>query len=310
MDIQTKEWMRTASSGNEDIMSKLWVGDEKRAIVQIAHGMAEHIERYDDFARFLVARGFVVCMNEHAGHGAHAETLGYFAETDGAAHLVNDMKTLQDEMVKEYPYVPVFLLGHSMGSFLARKYITLYGDTLNGCILSGTSGPNSAVGFGKLLASIQKKIRGPKSEGKLLTKIAFGSYLKNIEDPINKDAWVSSDEEICTAYNEDSYCGFTFTAGGFYDLFCLLEEINKNEWFEKVPKSLPIYMFSGEEDPVGEYGKGVMLVFEKLKDAGIEDIKLQLYPGGRHEMLNEVNKDKVYEDTLNWLIIHLVKTDS
>ena len=305
MDVQIKEMMRPASSGHEDIFSKIWFGNEKRAIIQISHGMSEHVERYDDFAKFLATNGFVVCMNEHAGHGSHAKTLGYFADTDGIKHVLSDMKSLQDVLTKGYSDLPVFLLGHSMGSFLARKYITQYGDELAGCILSGTSGPNSAVGVAKIIASIQKTVKGPKSEGHLLTSMAFGSYLKRIESPVNKDAWISSVDEICKEYNADPYCGFKFTAGGFYDLFSLIDDISKKDWATKVPTNLPVYLFAGEEDPVGTYGKGVLLICNRLKEAGLKDVSIKLYPGGRHEMLNEINRQDVYKDTLDWLNNHI-----
>ena len=305
MEILTKTWLRPASSGSGEIYSKLWHGDEKRAIVQISHGMAEHSGRYNHFASFLAERGFVVCINEHAGHGPHAENLGYFAEQDGIKHVISDMKVLHDEIMQEFPEIPIFLLGHSMGSFLSRKFITSYGDGLAGCILSGTAGPNSALGFGKMIAAIQKKTKGPMSEGNLLDKIAFGSYLKTISNPVNENAWLSRVDELCKEYENDTYCGFKFTAGGFYDLFTLLEEINNKDWANKVPISLPIYIFSGDDDPVGEYGKGVLTVYNRLLNAKLMDVTLKLYPRGRHEMLNEINKEEVYEDVLNWLLAHL-----
>ena len=307
MSVETKIWMRHASSGHEDILSKRWVGDEKLAIVQISHGMSEHVERYNDFAEYLANHGFVVYMNEHAGHGEHADTLGFFADENGKEHVVTDMKTLHDEAVEDFPDLPVFLLGHSMGSFLARKYITHYGNELAGCILSGTSGSNPALGVGQLIANLQKKIKGPKSRGKFLTFMAFGSYLKRIKHPINANAWISRDDEVCKVYKNDKYCGFNFTAGGFSDLFSLLKEINQKDWAEKVPAQLPIYLFSGTEDPVGLYGKGVEEIFEKLRNSNHKDLTMKLYKGGRHEMLNELNKEEVYEDTLKWLQKHCQK---
>ncbi|MDR0852530.1 MAG: lysophospholipase [Clostridiales Family XIII bacterium] len=301
--IKNKQWMRAASSGREDIFSQLWVEDSgsPRAVIQLAHGMAEHSARYDEFARFLAAHGFIVCMNEHAGHGSHAETLGYFAEKNGLDYVVSDMKALMDEVTADYPSLPVFLFGHSMGSFLSRKYITLYGDTLTGCILSGTAGSNPALGLGILLSSLQKKIKGPKSVGKFLSMMAFGSYTKKIKDPVNLCAWLSSVDDICIRYKEDDLCGFCFTASGYHDLFTLLREINRKNWFAKVSTALPVYLMSGAADPVGAYGKGVTQVYERLKDVGVSDLTMKLYPGGRHEMLNEANKYEVYEDILAWL---------
>jgi alpha-beta hydrolase superfamily lysophospholipase len=263
--------------------------------------MAEHSARYDEFARFLAEQGYVVCMNEHAGHGEHAKTLGYFAPENGLDHVVTDMKTLMDEVSEQYPGLPLFLLGHSMGSFLARKYITLYGDTLSGCILSGTAGRNAALGVGKTLAATQKKLKGPKSPGKLISVIAFGAYNKRIENPVNSSAWLSTVDDACVAFRKDPYCGFIFTAGGYYDLFSLIQDITSKKWPYRIPTGLPLYLFSGSEDPVGDYGRGPIDVYKELKAAGIRDVEIKLYPGGRHEMLNEANKEEVYKETLEWL---------
>ncbi|MDR2157166.1 MAG: lysophospholipase [Clostridiales Family XIII bacterium] len=299
--ITEKQWKRPATGGTGEIFSRCWYGDRQRAIVQIAHGMAEHSGRYGEFARFLASHGYVVGMNDHAGHGRSAETLGYFADKDGPACVIGDMKALTDELTVRYPGLRVFLLGHSMGSFLARKYATLYGEALSGCILSGTMGRNATLPFGKAVAAVQKKLKGPKSRGTLLTGIAFGSYNKRIQNPINRCAWLSTVDEACVAYSRDALCGFPFTAGGFYDLFSLLGAIGPAKWAAKIPASLPVLIFSGEEDPVGAYGKGPREVYNALISAGHADATLKLYPNGRHEMLHEANKRDVYEDVLTWL---------
>jgi alpha-beta hydrolase superfamily lysophospholipase len=301
--IKNHQWMRAASSGREDILSQLWVDEdmESVAILQIAHGMSETTARYDHFARFLAESGIIVVMNEHAGHGEHAETLGYFAPKHGVDYLVADMKSLFEYAGEEYQNLPTFLLGHSMGSFLAREYIALYGETLTGVILSGTGGKQAGAHLGKALAAVQKKVRGDKSVGRLLSVAAFGSNNKRIDNPVNSHAWISSDEEVCIAYKKDPYCGFPFTAGGYYDLLSMILHINTKAWYRKVPKKLPIFIFSGAEDPVGAYGKGIMEVYDGLKKTGHEDVIAKLYPGGRHEMLNEKNKEEVYSDVLGWV---------
>jgi alpha-beta hydrolase superfamily lysophospholipase len=318
--ISDYEWLRPASSGQGEIFSRLWLPGAvmeaipsaptvtpPRAIIQIAHGMAEHSARYDEFARFLTGKGFVVCMNDHAGHGAHADkngTLGYFADERGPYHVTEDMHSLFDAVIKKdstLSSIPKFLLGHSMGSFLSRKYISKYGGELAGCILSGTAGRNPALAAGKTLAALQVKVKGPKSEGKLLSKIGFGSYNKRIGSPVNCDAWLSTVDDVCIRYKDDPYCGFPFTALGFYDLFSVMGEISEPGWAPSVPKSLPLYIVSGAEDPVGAYGKGVTEVYDRLKKTGHEDVTLKIYPGGRHEMLNESNREEVYEDVLAWL---------
>jgi len=304
------EWMRAASSGREDIMSVRWAAEAPgtpeapeapRAIIQIAHGMAEHTGRYDDLAGFFARNGFSVYMNETAGHGPHAETLGYFADKDGMDYVIADMKSLEEIAREENPGAPVFLLGHSMGSFISRKYITIYGNDLAGCLLSGTAGRNPAAPVGMAIASLQKKVRGSKSQGKLLSAMTFGSYNKRIENPVNSYAWLSRDDEVCKSYRSDKYCGFPFTASGYYDLLVLLREISSDDWACKVPDKLPILIYAGDSDPVGAYGKGPVEVRDKLAKAGVSDVTLKLYPGGRHEMHNELNKQEVYQDILNWL---------
>ncbi|MDR0817517.1 MAG: lysophospholipase [Clostridiales Family XIII bacterium] len=331
-DIQ---WLRPASSGREDIFSRLWLPDcmavtanepdtaavdaasgsepgaaalKPRAVIQIAHGMAEHSARYDEFARFLTGNGFIVCMNDHAGHGPHAGTLGYFADADGPDHVTEDIHSLFDAVCSGdsmFPPVshslPKFLLGHSMGSFISRKYLTRYGDELAGCILSGTMGINPALAFGKALARLQVKVKGPKSAGRLLTVIAFGSYNKRIKNPVNRNAWLSTADDVCEVYEDDPYCGFPFTALGFVDLFTIMQEISAPGWAASVPKELPVYIFSGGEDPVGAYGKGPAEVYDRLQKTGHRDLTLKIYPAGRHEMLNETNNAEVYDDVLTWV---------
>jgi alpha-beta hydrolase superfamily lysophospholipase len=300
-----KEWTRPASSGREPIYSCSYTpgdGKEVKALIQISHGMSETAVRYAPFMQYLAGEGYAVFMNEHAGHGTHAETLGYFSDQPhGLDYVVADMKALEDEMREQHPGKKVFLFGHSMGSFLSRKYITLYGAGLAGCILSGTAGKNPALPAGKILSSIQMKLKGPKSQGKLLSVIAFGTYTKKIQDPVNHSAWLSRDEELCKAYAKDPLCGFHFTAKGFRDMFELLGEVNEQDWYKKVPQTLPILLLSGEEDPVGNYGKGVIEVHDSLKSQGTKDLTITLYKEGRHEMLNELNKEEVYSDILTWL---------
>jgi alpha-beta hydrolase superfamily lysophospholipase len=311
MEQEQGKGFRPASSGNGHIYYQVWTPPDDaapRAVIQIAHGMSETLARYIPFAQYLAASGFVVCMNEHAGHGPYAETLGYFARRNGTDYLVEDMKRLMDEVNEAYNpdgKLPVFLLGHSMGSFLARLYAARYGKQLAGLVLSGTSGKVLGVGAGKAIATVQKKAKGPESTGKLLTVIVFGTYNRKIKNPVNRVAWLSRDDAVCKAYRQDPYCGFRFTAGGYYDLFYMNGKVNRARWYKKVPAQLPILLFSGSDDPVGAYGKGVIEVYRKLRQSGHADVTATLYPGGRHEMLNEINKEEVYADTLHWLLARI-----
>lgn len=299
--VVKKEWTRPASSGQGKIFSRLWREEQPQAILVVAHGMAEHSGRYDAFGSYLAERGFLVCMNDHAGHGKSAQVKGHFAQDQGWEFVVKDIKALLDEVSAEYPSLPLFLMGHSMGSFLSRSFLIRYGERLSGCILCGTMGKNPGVKVGKTLAALQKKVLGPQSKGRLLDLLAFGSYNKKIKNPVNHFAWLSTVEDVCVAYQEDEFCGFPFTAGGFYDLFSGLEEISSPQWARKVPKELPIFLLAGDADPVGAYGKGPRQVAEALKAAGCQDVSLKLYEGKRHELLNESNRSQVFEDIYHWL---------
>ncbi len=299
--IEKKEWFRPSSSQKGKIFSRLWTGENPKALLIVAHGMAEHSGRYDEFASFLAQHGFAVCMNDHAGHGRSAETQGHFADEKGWEHAVNDLLLLLSDVSKTLSGLPCFLIGHSMGSFLCRSFLMRWGNMLSGCVLCGTMGKNPGVPVGKALASLQKNLLGPRTVGKKLDALAFGTYNKRIENPVNQFAWLSTVEETCISYEKDPLCGFPFTAAGYYDLFCGLSEVNSRKWAKKVPKWLPVLLLAGEEDPVGNYGKGPAQVARMLINAGNQNVSLKRYPDMRHELLNEACRDEVFEDILLWL---------
>lgn len=300
MPVQHDHWTRPASSGQEDIFSQLWIPENPKAILQIAHGMAEYGGRYDRFARHLASHGYVVCANDHAGHGLYAKTKGFFAEKDGWAHLLNDMKGLMDQVLDRYPQLPCFLFGHSMGSFLSRSYVVRF-DGIQGMILSGTAGTTSGLKVGRVIAAIQKKCKGARSKGRLLTTLTFGTANKKIKNPSDPYAWLSRDDSIVDAYQTDNYCGFIFTAAGYYDLFTGMIEVTAEDWAAKVPTNISALIISGDSDPIGAYGRGPTEVSRQLQDTGHEDVTLKLYADGRHEMLNEANREEVFADVLAWL---------
>ena len=245
-------------------MAKIWQPDfQAQGIVQISHGMCEYIDRYAGFAEFLTENGFIVCANNHLGHGASAASqkqLGYFAKRGGEKFLVDDLHTLTNMMKIKYPDLPILLFGHSMGSFIARNYVTKYGKELSAVIFCGTSGARRT-----------------------------------------KFDWLSRDEKVVDQYLADPYCDFTFTASAFEDLFTLLLQCSDPEWFSTYPKTLPTLLISGDMDPVGDYGKGVSYVYKTLISAGVRDVRMKLYEGARHELLNEINRQEVYEDILQWI---------
>ncbi|GHT80111.1 hydrolase [Spirochaetia bacterium] len=299
--VNEKQWYRKASGGEGEIFSRLWANEAPKAVLQIAHGMAEHSERYKEFATLLAENGYVVCMEDHAGHGPHTKCKGFFAEKDGWLSVVNDVKGLMDEVTALYPGLPVFLMGHSMGSFLVRSYIVRYGEGLSGCILSGTMGPNPLVNVVKTLIAITVACKGKKAEATLIGKLSGGANQGKFKNEGSPFAWLTTDTAEVQKYEDDPFCGFVFTASGYGDLFDGITEITAPGWADKVPRKLPVYIYSGEDDPVGDYGKGVKQVFDALKACDVEDVEIKLYCGGRHEMHNEVNKQEVYADVLGWL---------
>lgn len=282
--------------------------DAPRGVIQISHGMCEYVLRYEPFAREMCRQGFIVCGNDHIGHGATApsdELLGYTASSGGALVMVRDVRMVSGIIRNRFPELPLFLLGHSMGSFVARLYVELFGNELRGAIIVGTGGPESPTALGKALAKIIIKLKGEKHRSKLLDKIAFGSYNKKFKDEKDEKSWLTRDKEIREKYVADKYCSFKFTARGFYDLFDLLGTVSEKEWAQKLPKELPVLIISGDKDPVGNYGKGVEKVYKRMDKAGMEDVTMRLYHGARHELLNETSREEIIKHTLEWIEDHL-----
>ncbi|MEG2020893.1 MAG: alpha/beta hydrolase [Oscillospiraceae bacterium] len=280
-----------------------------RAVLQISHGMCEFIGRYDNFANFMVEHGFIVCGNDHLGHGKTSDNAGgldgFFAEKDGRDFVVEDLHKMNEIVSEQYPNLPIILLGHSMGSFLARLYAVRYPKTIKALILSGTGGANPLGGIGIVLTKIIGKIKGSKYRSELINNIAFGSYLKQIPQHKTPYDWISHDEALVDIYKNNKKCTFIFTVSAFNDLMCTLRDVNTVQWAEKLDKNMPIYMFSGDKDPVGDYGKGLAAVEKLIQNAGVKDFTFKLYKDGRHEMLNETNRNEVYEDVLNWCNAHV-----
>lgn len=276
-----------------------------RCVVQVVHGMSEYVERYEEFAEFLTARGCVVTGEDHMGHGksvGKTGKYGYFCEQDPATVLVRDVHRLKKTTQALYPNVPYVIMGHSMGSFIVRNYMFRYGTGVSAAIIMGTGmQPAVLLRCAKILAFIQKILCGPKHVSGLIDKLTFGSYNKQIENPRTPSDWLSRDPERVDKYIVDPMCGFVFTVNGFITLFELVSRLHKRENLEKIPKTLPVFIVSGDADPVGEYGKGVQKVYEGLKDVGIENITLKMYDGGRHELLNETNRAEVMNDVFRWI---------
>ena len=280
-----------------------------KAVLQLCHGMCEFADRYDAFARFLAGNGFAVAGNDHLGHGrsvTDASRLGFFAEKDAGRCLLEDMHTLRRIESERFPGLPYFLLGHSMGSFLVRQYIARYGEGLSGAVIMGTgSQPVPALLGGKALCRLTSLFGGREKRSRLLRYIAFGSNNKRFEPARTKNDWLTKEEGVVDAYNENPLCTFSFTVNGFETLFASIGDSQKADTVARVPKDLPLLFVSGEEDPVGAFGSGVEKAFRLYEDAGARDVRMKLYPGDRHEILNETDRETVYEDLYQWLTAHL-----
>ncbi len=303
-------WKGQSSDGEHPLYVSIWTPADTdiRAVVQICHGMAEHIRCYERFAGELCARGFVVCGDDHLGHGRTAEKpeeRGFFGEKNGVHHLVEDEQRVREEMQRRYPGKPYFLLGHSMGSFITRRYITRYADGLAGYLCCGTAGRNPLAGLGIALADLMIALRGPRRTGKFLDKLAFGAYNSRFPEKGPDRKWLSRDNEGYPDVSGDEKWGFVFTNAGFRDLFRLLRSVTGSRWARTVPKDLPIALFSGDNDPVGAFGKGPRQVYRWLENAGVRDLSLKLYPDARHELHNEINRDEFLADVVGWIDRHI-----
>ena len=297
-------------SENIEIHVYEWLPDtEPKAILQIAHGMAEHAARYANFAEFLTNNGYAVYANDHRGHGKTAgnvEKLGFFAEKDGWSFVMHDMYKLTLEIKKRNPDKAVFLFGHSMGSFLSRYYITQYASDIKGVILSGTGGHPGILGnIGVFITKMLIAFYGKKAQSPLMSKLSFGEFNKVFKPNRTEYDWLSRDDAQVDKYVADPFCGTVFTTGFYKDMLKGLLDVSTQKSIDEIPENLPIYLFSGNNDPVGENGKGVKEVYEKYKKAGIKNVSIKLYENARHETLNETNNDEVYNDILKWLNEHL-----
>lgn len=301
-----------STKGDVDINAIIWEPDTAagapapKAIVQVVHGMVEFIDRYDDLARTLVANGFIVGGHDHIGHGdsvnSHDEW-GRMPLKDGARILVEDTGLMRHLMQETYgTELPYFILGHSMGSFVVRSYIATYGAGLAGAVIEGTGNlPVGLSNMGKRLAAIEGKLRGENHISKTIEGMALGSYAKAIEGARTPVDWISRDEEVVNAYLNEPRNTFKFSVGGYHALMTLTAETAKPETVAKTPRDLPIYIVSGDKDPVGDGGKGPQSLYEMFKQAGSPDVEIKLYEGARHELHNELNKDEFKRDLVAWL---------
>jgi alpha-beta hydrolase superfamily lysophospholipase len=302
--MNIKEFSFDSATGVCTIHGNKYTPENVKAVVVIHHGMAEHIERYINFVEFLTSNGFAVYMYDMANHGksnVDYNLTGYFGRADGYKGLVADFNTEVKMAQQDYPDKKIVVMGHSMGSFVVRCFTAWYSNAgINGAIYMGTGGPNPIASVGDKLSSFIAKTTGYTKKVKLLDTMTFGKYNDKTEKRTAYD-WLTRDTNIVDKYIADDYCGFLFSAQGMNDLVKLNISANSDDWYKRVPKDLPILLTSGAMDPVGEYSKGINTIADGLKSSNHTNLTVKLYDDCRHEILNELNKDEVYNDILNWL---------
>ena len=296
-----KDFYFPSKDGLTNIHAMEWIPKgEVKAVLQIVHGMVEHIERYDDFANFLASKGIYVTGHSHLGHGKSMVSLekkGFFAEPNGNACVIGDIHTLRKITTEKYPRVPYFMLGHSMGSFLLRQYLGNDNAGLSGALVMGTGEqPTFVVCAGKWVCRILAAVKGWEHRSGFVNSFVTGGYEKKMGK-----AWLSRNEENVRRYAADPMSGFVFTLNGFYHMFDGMHRMNVQENEGKIPKELPLFFVAGGDDPVGNHWKGVENVYQKYLGKGAQNVTMKLYENDRHEILNELDKAVVYEDILSWI---------
>lgn len=290
--------------GKHSVHACIWAAEgECRAVLQIIHGMAEYAYRYAPIGEKLSKLGITVCAEDHLGHGKTAQTaedLGYMTDTKGYAPILSDIASLTEIMREKYQGVPYFVMGHSMGSFFCRKYISIYGKELAGAVIMGTGYMSGALtSVAKLLTRTVSTFKGWRHRSNFINRLAFGSYNKRFEGRTEYD-WLSVNKDNVDRYIADELCGVRFTCNAFYGLFSVIHEACKDSTIKAIPDSLPLLLVSGKDDPVGDYGKGVIKLYDKLSKYG-KDVAMTLYEGYRHEILNDDCAPLVEDDIVEFI---------
>ncbi|MDR2865098.1 MAG: alpha/beta hydrolase [Spirochaetaceae bacterium] len=312
---EEKSWFETHN--DIKLYIRKWKPDgEPRALINIIHGMEEHGGRYAETAKVLCKAGIEVWCADQRGHGKTADLTvnnaengglnGHCADKGGLTKVLLDIKRINEKIKIEYPGLPLFLLAHSWGSLLAQNYIEFFKENLAGCILSGTRGPETLeIGLGLAFTRVFAAIRGVRARSFFVNSLAFGSYNKSFVPNRSSFDWLSRDEKIVDKFISDPLCGRIPSVGFFRDMLALLKQIHKHRAFDKIRRTLPVYIFSGSKDPVGGMGENVSTLVDKYHKTGIKDLEFILYPDARHECLNEINRNEVLNNLLKWLENHI-----
>ena len=311
--MNKQEFHFLSKDGVSEIHAVKWLPDDGqyKAILQITHGMVEYIERYEGFAKFMTSNGYMVVGHDHVGHGhsvSSSEDLGFFPDNNPSDVLVEDMNTLRQMIQKENPDVPYFMFGHSMGSYMLRKYLSRYNENLRGAIICGTGFmPPRTTKMGLALVKVIRKFRGNHYRSKFVTNLTYDKYYKNfnMDGTVPKDSWLTRDQDVVNAYYADPLCSYRFTVNGYVGLLEAVLYDCYQENVDKIPDKLPIFIISGSQDPVGALGSGVVKVYDMFKKSGKNDVTYKLYEGMRHEILNEIGKEEVREDILAWTNVRI-----
>lgn len=301
-----KEFYFLSQDGVTKIHGITWTPEgEIRAVLQICHGMVEHIDRYNSFAEYLAQRGICVVGHDHLGHGKSVQSeeyLGYFHETRGNEYVIMDIHHLRQMTQKKYPGIPYFMMGHSMGSFLLRQYLTMRGEGLAGAIIMGTGYmPYGLLVAGQAVCRAIAAGKGWMYRSRFVNFLGVGGYNRAFKGADCVGDWTTSDPEMHEKYEADELCHYIFTVNGYYQMFRGMKTLTKKDAVLKIPRDLPVFFAAGEEDPVGKRGAGVRKVYEKYVSSGMKDVEIKLYPGDRHEILNETDRASVFEDLYQWI---------
>lgn len=304
--IEKRDFCVPSSDGVHTLVGRVYLPEGKaRGLFHVVHGMTEHMERYDRFLSDMAEEGFIAFGYDHLGHGKTAREdseLGYIARKGGYELLARDVQVYSDAVRREFgdTGMPYYLMGHSMGSFVVRLATVSFVKPER-LIVMGTGGANPAADIGLALVGAIKLFRGEKHISPLIDNIAFGSYNKRFggDNPDDPKLWLTNDEGVRRAYYADPYCTFKFTVSAMGDLIRLIKHTNSKKWYHTFPKGLPVLLLSGEDDPVGNYGKGVTEVEGRLRRQGA-DVSCILYEGARHEILNDFTYERVKEDIIKF----------
>ncbi|MBR4910140.1 MAG: lysophospholipase [Clostridia bacterium] len=302
MSIESKEVKVLSSDGVHTLCGVVYLPEgSPKGIFHLVHGMTEYIGRYTPLLNKIAEAGYVACGFDNLGHGktASENERGFIAKKNGYKYLVEDVIRFSDEIKKEYPDLPYYLMGHSMGSFIVRLTAEKYGDKIDKLIICGTGGPNPAAPAGIALCKLLKLFKGARGYSGFIENMAFGTYNKRFPGE-GKYGWLTKDEAVKAAYAADPLCTFRFTLSALEDLVKLNALCNKPVWFKNMRKDLPVLLISGAEDPVGDYGKGVTAVYNGLTDNGC-NVKMKLYENCRHEIHNDTCREESANDILEFL---------